>query len=87
MYEGIQNEDMSSGVNDGPYNTGTLPKSNRRSDRNRERSAANQQMANRSAYHRHVQQHSNNLVLIYILSILYKFDLTNNAILIVSLHI
>nr|XP_050849678.1 uncharacterized protein LOC127063680 isoform X2 [Vespula vulgaris] len=52
---------MSSGVNDGPRNTGTLPKSNRRSDRNRERSAANQQMANRSAYHRHVQQHSNNL--------------------------
>ncbi|XP_014614048.1 PREDICTED: serine-rich adhesin for platelets isoform X2 [Polistes canadensis] len=53
---------MSSGVNDGPpRNTGTLPKSNRRSDRNRERSAANQQMANRSAYHSHEPQHSNNL--------------------------
>ncbi|XP_043491847.1 uncharacterized protein LOC122517496 isoform X2 [Polistes fuscatus] len=52
---------MSSGVNDGPRNTGTLPKSNRRSDRNRERSAANQQMANRTAYHSHEPQHSNNL--------------------------
>ncbi|KAL2727048.1 serine-rich adhesin for platelets isoform X1 [Vespula squamosa] len=68
LYEDIQNEDMSSGVNDGPRNTGTLPKSNRRSDRNRERSAANQQMANRSAYHRHVQQHSNNLPINILLS-------------------
>ncbi|KYN37986.1 Pericentriolar material 1 protein [Trachymyrmex septentrionalis] len=41
----------------GPRNTGTLPKSNRRSDRNRERSAANQQ--NRS-HHGH-PQHFNNL--------------------------
>ncbi|KYN00427.1 PREDICTED: uncharacterized protein LOC108775856 [Cyphomyrmex costatus] len=54
---------MSPGVNGGgggggPRNTGTLPKSNRRSDRNRERSAANQQ--NRSAYHGH-PQHFNNL--------------------------
>ncbi|KAI4501990.1 hypothetical protein M0802_002672 [Mischocyttarus mexicanus] len=62
LYENKQNEDMSSGVNDGPRNTGTLPKSNRRSDRNRERSAANQQMANRSAYHIHEPQHSNNLL-------------------------
>ncbi|KAK2584748.1 hypothetical protein KPH14_007078 [Odynerus spinipes] len=52
---------MSPGVNDGPRNTGTLPKSNRRSDRNRERSAANQQMANHSANHGRTQQHSNNL--------------------------
>lgn len=51
---------MSPGVNDGPRNTGTLPKSNRRNDRNRERSAANQ-FAIRSAYHGHTQ-HSNNLV-------------------------
>ncbi|XP_071863982.1 combover isoform X2 [Bombus fervidus] len=50
---------MSPGVNDGPRNTGTLPKSNRRNDRNRERSAANQ-FAIRSAYHGHTQ-HSNNL--------------------------
>ncbi|CAL7936805.1 unnamed protein product [Xylocopa violacea] len=50
---------MSSGVNDGPRNTGTLPKSNRRNDRNRERSAANQ-FANHSAY-RGNAQHSNNL--------------------------
>ncbi|XP_033301883.1 uncharacterized protein LOC117206542 isoform X1 [Bombus bifarius] len=50
---------MSPGVNDGPRNTGTLPKSNRRNDRNRERSAANQ-FAFRSAYHGHTQ-HSNNL--------------------------
>ncbi|KYN21423.1 PREDICTED: uncharacterized protein LOC108759848 [Trachymyrmex cornetzi] len=54
---------MSPGVNGGgggggPRNTGTLPKSNRRSDRNRERSAANQQ--NRSVYHGH-PQHFNNL--------------------------
>ncbi|XP_014476863.1 PREDICTED: uncharacterized protein LOC106745612 isoform X2 [Dinoponera quadriceps] len=51
---------MSPGINDGPRNTGTLPKSNRRSDRNRERSAANQQIANRSAYHGQ-PQHFNNL--------------------------
>ncbi|XP_046141499.1 uncharacterized protein LOC114876384 isoform X2 [Osmia bicornis bicornis] len=50
---------MSPGVNDGPRNTGTLPKSNRRNDRNRERSAANQ-FANCSSYHGHAQ-HSNNL--------------------------
>ncbi|XP_011880116.1 PREDICTED: uncharacterized protein LOC105568784 [Vollenhovia emeryi] len=58
---------MSPGVNGGgsgggagPRNTGTLPKSNRRNDRNRERSAVNQQLANRSAYHGH-PQHFNNL--------------------------
>ncbi|XP_032680260.1 uncharacterized protein LOC116848373 isoform X2 [Odontomachus brunneus] len=51
---------MSPGIDDGPRNTGTLPKSNRRNDRNRERSAANQQIANRSAYHGH-PQHFNNL--------------------------
>lgn len=56
-----QIEDMSPGVNDGPRNTGTLPKSNRKSDRNRERSAANQQMANRSANHGRAPEHSNNL--------------------------
>ncbi|XP_039305243.1 uncharacterized protein LOC105195216 isoform X2 [Solenopsis invicta] len=51
----------SGGGGGGPRNTGTLPKSNRRSDRNRERSAANQQFANRSqAYHGH-SQHFNNL--------------------------
>ncbi|XP_031834636.1 combover isoform X2 [Nomia melanderi] len=50
---------MSSGFNDGPQNTGTLPKSNRRNDRNRERSAANQ-FVNHSSYHGHAQ-HSNNL--------------------------
>ncbi|XP_076676125.1 combover isoform X2 [Andrena cerasifolii] len=50
---------MSPGINDGPRNTGTLPKSNRRNDRNRERSAANQ-FANRSTHHGHAQ-HSNNL--------------------------
>ncbi|XP_076176767.1 combover isoform X2 [Ptiloglossa arizonensis] len=50
---------MSPGINDGPRNTGTLPKSNRRNDRNREQSAANQ-FANRSTYHGHAQ-HSNNL--------------------------
>nr|XP_012135124.1 PREDICTED: uncharacterized protein LOC100878879 isoform X2 [Megachile rotundata] len=50
---------MSPGVNDGPRNTGTLPKSNRRNDRNRERSAANQ-FANCSSYHGHAH-HSNNL--------------------------
>ncbi|XP_043253505.1 uncharacterized protein LOC122398003 isoform X3 [Colletes gigas] len=50
---------MSSGINHGPRNTGTLPKSNRRNDRNREQSDANQ-FANHSAYHGHAQ-HSNNL--------------------------
>ncbi|XP_053973188.1 uncharacterized protein LOC128873568 isoform X2 [Hylaeus volcanicus] len=50
---------MSSGINHGPRNTGTLPKSNRRNDRNREQSAANQ-FANHSSYHGHAQ-HSNNL--------------------------
>lgn len=53
-------KNMSPGVNDGPRNTGTLPKNNRRNDRNRERSAANQ-FVNRSSYHGHAQ-HSNNLV-------------------------
>ncbi|XP_061927289.1 uncharacterized protein LOC108002879 isoform X2 [Apis cerana] len=51
---------MSPGVNDGSRSTGTLPKSNRRNDRNRERSAANQ-FAIRSAYHGYAQ-HSNNLL-------------------------
>ncbi|XP_076641650.1 combover isoform X1 [Halictus rubicundus] len=37
---------MSSGFKDGLRNTGTLPKSNRRNDRNRERSAANQLINN-----------------------------------------
>ncbi|CAK9825985.1 hypothetical protein ANTRET_LOCUS3905 [Anthophora retusa] len=49
---------MLPGVNDGPRNTGTLPKSNRRNDRNREQSAANQ-FANRSTYGH--AEHSNNL--------------------------
>jgi len=53
---------MSPGINDGgPRNTGTLPKSNRRNDRNRERSAVNQQIANRTVYHSQ-SQHFNNLV-------------------------
>ncbi|EZA52085.1 hypothetical protein DMN91_012046 [Ooceraea biroi] len=52
---------MSPGINDGgPRNTGTLPKSNRRNDRNRERSAVNQQIANRAVYHSQ-PQHFNNL--------------------------
>ncbi|XP_029160927.1 uncharacterized protein LOC114932743 [Nylanderia fulva] len=54
---------MSPGINGGgTRNTGTLPKSNRRNDRNREQSAVNQQLANRSqaAYHGH-PQHFNNL--------------------------
>lgn len=54
---------MSPGVNGGgSRNTGTLPKSNRRNDRNRERSAANQQNANRSAACHGHPQHFNNLV-------------------------
>ncbi|KAG7206907.1 hypothetical protein KM043_000801 [Ampulex compressa] len=57
---GTLQKNMSPGVNDGPRNTGTLPKSNRRNDRNRERSAANQQFANRPVYRGHAQ-HSNNL--------------------------
>lgn len=56
----IYAKNMSPGVNDGSRSTGTLPKSNRRNDRNRERSAANQ-FAIRSAYHGYAQ-HSNNLV-------------------------
>ncbi|XP_066589729.1 putative leucine-rich repeat-containing protein DDB_G0290503 isoform X2 [Prorops nasuta] len=52
---------MSPGNNDGPRNTGTLPKSNRRSDRNRERSAAFQQVQTIRSYHGHAQ-HSNNLL-------------------------
>ncbi|XP_015592797.1 uncharacterized protein LOC107266635 isoform X3 [Cephus cinctus] len=53
---------MSPGVNDGPRNTGTLPKSNRRSDRNRERSAANQQIITRPLYRGDFSQHPNNLL-------------------------
>lgn len=54
---------MSPGINGGgsPRNTGTLPKSNRRNDRNREQSAVNQQRANRLTYHGY-QQHLNNVV-------------------------
>ncbi|KAL6426438.1 hypothetical protein ACFW04_009129 [Cataglyphis niger] len=54
---------MSPGVNGGggPRNTGTMPKSNRRNDRNREQSAVNQRLTNRSAYHGH-PQHLNNLI-------------------------
>ncbi|XP_029674780.1 uncharacterized protein LOC115242535 isoform X2 [Formica exsecta] len=54
---------MSPGVNGGggPRNTGTLPKSNRRNDRNREQSAVNQRLTNRSGYHGH-PQHFNNLL-------------------------
>ncbi|XP_020292735.1 uncharacterized protein LOC109859163 isoform X2 [Pseudomyrmex gracilis] len=53
---------MSPGINGGgSRNTGTLPKSNRRNDRNRERSAANQQNANRSAACHGHPQHFNNL--------------------------
>ncbi|XP_017880567.1 uncharacterized protein LOC108625240 isoform X2 [Ceratina calcarata] len=52
---------MSPGINDGPRNTGTLPKSNRRNDRNREMSAAYlSQVANHCAYHG-CAEHSNNL--------------------------
>ncbi|XP_076375847.1 combover [Megalopta genalis] len=50
---------MSSGFNDGPRNTGTLPKSNRRNDRNRERSAVNP-FVNHSIYYGRAQ-HTNNL--------------------------
>ncbi|XP_076236205.1 combover [Calliopsis andreniformis] len=50
---------MLPGVNNGTRNTGTLPKSNSRNDRNREQSAANQ-FANRSTYHGYIQ-HSKNL--------------------------
>lgn len=53
---------MSPGVNDGPRNTGTVPKSNRRSDRNRERSTVNQHLGNHSTHHGY-PQHSNNLVI------------------------
>jgi len=59
MSPGINGGGGGGGGGGGPRNTGTLPKSNRRSDRNRERSAANQQ--NRSVYHGH-PQHFNNLV-------------------------
>lgn len=52
---------MSPGINDGSRSTGTLPKSNRRNDRNRERSAANQRIANHSSYEGQAQ-HFNNLV-------------------------
>ncbi|KYM79722.1 Pericentriolar material 1 protein [Atta colombica] len=58
MSPGINGGGGGGGGGEGPRNTGTLPKSNRRSDRNRERSAANQQ--NRSVYHGH-PQHFNNL--------------------------
>ncbi|XP_012521845.1 uncharacterized protein LOC105828171 [Monomorium pharaonis] len=58
MSPGINGDGGSGSGGGGPRNTGTLPKSNRRSDRNRERSAANQRLANRSAYH---PQHFNNL--------------------------
>ncbi|XP_024885595.1 uncharacterized protein LOC112463420 [Temnothorax curvispinosus] len=53
------NSGGSSGGGGAPRNTGTLPKSNRRNDRNRERSAANRQLANRPAYYGY--PHFNNL--------------------------
>ncbi|XP_053595738.1 signal transducer and activator of transcription B isoform X6 [Microplitis demolitor] len=49
---------MTPGVNDGPRNTGTLPKSNRRNDRNREIINSNQPSV-RTIYQ---TQHSNNLL-------------------------
>lgn len=52
---------MAPGVNDGQRNTGTLPKSNRRNNRNREVPGVNQQPPSRSVYHGRTQ-HSNNLV-------------------------
>ncbi|XP_044580254.1 putative uncharacterized protein DDB_G0282129 isoform X3 [Cotesia glomerata] len=51
---------MTPGVNDGPKNTGTLPKSNRRYERNREIINSNQPSA-RTVYQSRTQ-HSNNLL-------------------------
>ncbi|KAK0176999.1 hypothetical protein PV328_001094 [Microctonus aethiopoides] len=51
---------MTPGVSDGPRNTGTLPKSNRRNDTNREVISSNEQLI-RSAYYGR-PQHSNNLL-------------------------
>ncbi|XP_015116905.1 uncharacterized protein LOC107041059 isoform X2 [Diachasma alloeum] len=50
---------MSPGVNDGPRKTGTLPKSNRRNDRNRDVANATRQVG-RTAYDRRL--HPNNLL-------------------------
>ncbi|XP_011304661.1 uncharacterized protein cmb isoform X2 [Fopius arisanus] len=51
---------MAPGVNDGPRKTGTLPKSNRRNDRNRD--IPNSRQIPRAVCNRRLQQHPNNLL-------------------------